>query len=511
MITISISSFVSTSGLLFAPIGYGSFSIRTSKHGDSAVQIKAIVGTVLSQTLLSSNDMRNIRVFSNGVPLWRGVITDVSANGDIVEITALGYWAFLKTQQLTGLWSHTIASDWFEIPPSITSHSNKRYEIDNDSRLYIALRKDEVYNNINVGNWGWEVPHGGINNIDTFSFTYAVELPTGYRADVISVDHGFTGASTEWFVDGDGTLQTGSENITAISNNALAFRVYRNSATDTPFTDDTESSYAYIDALRIKSISNATVDTEDVISDVYAEAVADNPNLFNAGIFSVDGGNDFQDVLYEDASVADIIASIEDAGDSSSNRLLFNLDRYNNASLQIEEGSGTVWFANVSSLSATRSLDGYTNNTYAKYQNTSGRTRRTSASSATYDIVPGVVIADFLEFRTTSESESEAVRDAYLDAAPLRAIKTGIVISSIRPENSDIIGMEFVRGGDRLIINNLPYNFQKPDRSLYYFDILDATYDAVNDTLKLSLVSGGIDQRDAIVEALTGDFDFVQI
>lgn len=512
MITVSISSFVTGVGLAFAPARYEKFEVRTSRHGDSSLNIVAVENESIALSLLGTKDNRKIVVCSDGVPIWFGVVADVLVDGKVVDITAFGRWSFLKSTLVSEIWSHTIPQEWAVLAPIHTSYSNERYSVDNDGRLYIGLKKNEEYHDTVRGNWYFEKPYGSSGFIETFSFSYDVTLPSGYTAEVRSAFHDNSSQVVEWQVNGNGSQQTGSANLTSLTNGSrLIFLIYKTGTTPTAYTSDTDEFYAYIDALRIKGTSSATVDSSEIVESVYSAAVSQNPLVFRQGIYVPSAGHDFQDVLYTDTPAANIISSIEDAGSTSSERLAFNIDRYGNASLLPDSESGRVWYADIQGLSVATSLDGYSNYVYTRYKDSNDLVRRTAYASTGNDLSPGIVIADFLDYRTTSDSEAQAVRDAYLDAVPLRAVKAKIAIINMRPAHSDVIGLEFVRGGDKLIINALPYTFQSPDRTVYYFDIIDTTYDAVNDTLQLSIGLGGDDQKDAIIEALTGEFDYIEL
>lgn len=513
MIGFSISSPVTGQGRSFFPSRYGKCEMRTGKHGDSSLEISATVGEYEAQRILAARDERSIVVASDGVPLFRGVISDVSASGDVVELVAFGAWSFMLRTPLSGFWSHTLAQEWEELPETTPNHNNKLYSMDNDNRLYIGLSNGEVYHDTLRAAWSWERPYAGISPIETFSFTYDVNLPSGYVAEVRTVFHNATSSPViEWQVAGNGAQQTGSANLTAMTNDSrLIFTVYKTGSTPTAYSGETDEFYAYIDSLRIKSTTSSQVDSSEIVAGVWSYMQSLNPNVFTQGISAEECGLDLMDVLYEDATASSIIEALEDAGNSASQPMLFHIDRYGNAVFSVRETAGQVWYADVAGVTATSSLDGYSNYIYTRYENENQWVRRTSYGAASNDLAPGYAVAEFLDFRTTSDAEASAVRDAYLNLSPLVAVKASIVLSRLRPEQGDAIGYEFIRGGDRLVINNATFAFQRPDHKLFYFDVLDTSYDAVANQVKLTLGSGNFDQRDAVVQALIGEFDMVEL
>lgn len=510
MITVGISSIDGTYSAGFSPVKYEKFTIRTSKHGDSSLDIKAVVGSTQARVIAETRNARFVRVFSDGVPLWKGILTDATADSEVVEFSALGMWSILKQQPISGFWSHTLASEWFEPENSDTTFSNSRYSVSNDGRLFIGLKANEDYADPPRAAWIWEAPHEGLNNIEEFSFTYDVTLPTGYRAIVISADYDNGSLATEWSIDGDGTQKTGSGNITGMSVKRLIFDVHRHS-TATTYTDETDEFYAYLDSLRVKGTDSATLDIPEIVGDVYAQGASENSSIVDAGFYAPALSLDIQDAYYEDAPISSVIQLAEEYGDGNGDPLLFNLDRHGFATMKKQSEAGDIWYAIVTGVAAKSSLDGYANNLYVKYPNENDFTRRTASASAKNDLAPGITFTDFIEFKTTSESEAEAARDAVLEANAISATKANIRVAAMYSQYSTRSGLEFVRGGDRLIIQNYSLQSQAASSDLYYFTIVDATYDVLNDALKLTLGRGNDDQRDAIVEALVGEFEYVDV
>lgn len=512
MIGINIRSFETDQGFTFVATSYEKFEVRTNKHGDGSLQIIATVGRTDAHRLLFTRDERYVIVTSNGVPIFRGVIHDITVNGYTVDIVAFGAWGAMVSVPISGIWSHTIPQEWRELPVIHDTYYNERYSVDNDGRLYIGLKGGEEYHDAVLSGWFFERPHYSVTPIQEFSFSYDVTLPSGYIAQVRSALNDNSNQTVEWQVAGNGAQQTGSANLTSLTNpGRLIFTVSKTGTTPTTYTDETDEFYAYIDALRVKGTASLTVDSSEIVADIWSYLQTQNPNVFQQGISAAEMGLDLQDVLYEDAAIGSIVEGIEDAGDLNSEPLIFNIDRYGFANLAVRAEYGETWFADIVGLEATTTLDGYANNLYARYEDSNKLVRRTAPATAKNDLAPGFVLADFVDYRTTSESEAEAVRDAYLEYASIAAIKAKIAIANVRPGTGDRIGLEFVRGGDRLVINNAPFSFQKADHRMFYFDILDTTYDGLTNTLQVTLGSGNFDQRDAVVDALVGEFDYVQI
>jgi hypothetical protein len=141
MIGINIRSFETDQGFTFVATSYDKFEVRTNRHGDGSLQITATVGKTDASRLLYTRDERYIIVSSNGVPIFRGVIHDITVNGYVVDIVAFGAWGALVNVPISGFWSHTLSQEWAELPPVHTSFANERFSVDNDGRLSICLSR----------------------------------------------------------------------------------------------------------------------------------------------------------------------------------------------------------------------------------------------------------------------------------------------------------------------------------------------------------------------------------
>lgn len=515
MLSFAISSFLEpTKGSFFVPYQILDFKMGIGLHGSSYLDIKATSSRAQIYNLYASDGSRKIEVYSSGVPVWVGKVEDVSfGDGNTVSIAAFGQWAALDDVPITGFWSSTRYDEWVEVNSNESAtYMPNRYALDTEGRLFISLKSGEDYSNTVFGGLSWEVPHGGINDIQTFSFSYAVELPSTYRAQILSCDHDLSGATSLWTLDGNGSLQSGSASLSAISANRLIFRVFYNSGSATSFTGETETSYATLSAIRIKSTAETTVDTSLVVKEVYDYVRAQNPGVFPYPIFVESAGRDIMDVRYEDALASDIIENLGEYGNSSGQKMRMTFDPYWQPVFRNEDFLRQYWQASVIAFGVTRTIKNAPTAVVAKYQDEFQRVRRTSIIRPTESVSNyGFDKIEFIEVSTTSESEAEATALSYVNAVDRGVPQAEVVLIDPRPLNYRNPLPEFIRGGDRMVLQGVDYSLDNPANNVNEMDVVAAEYDAVGNSLTLTLGSPANSVDEFTVKALSGAFDFIEV
>lgn len=515
MLSFAISSFSNaTKQSFFVPYQILDFKIGTGTHGSSYLDIKAISSRAQIYNLYANNGDRKIEVYSSGTPVWVGKIEDVSfGDGNTVSIAAFGQWAALDDIPITGFWSSTKYEEWAEVNSNeAATYMPNRYAIDTEGRLFVALKSGEEYSNTVFGGLSWEVPHGGISDVQTFSFSYAVNLPATYRAQVLSCDHDLTGATSLWTLDGNGSLQSGSAALSSISANRLIFRVFYNSGSPNTYTGETEVSYATLSAIRIKSTTESTVDTSLVVREIYDYVRSQNPAVFPNPIFVESAGRDVMDVRYEDAPASDIIDNLGEYGNADGQKMRLVFDPNWQAVFRDEDTLRGLWQATVVSFGVTRTIKNAPTAVRVKYQDEFQRVRRTGLiySTETQNDY-GFEKVEFVEMSTTSQSEAEEGGLTYINATDRDVPQAEITLLDPRPVYQLKQAPEYIRGGDRILLQGIDYSLDNPANNVNEMDVLSAEYDAVANVLTLSLGTPANSVDEFAVRALSGTFDFVEV
>lgn len=387
---------------------------------------------------------------------WRGRLEDVALREYEVEFTALGKWRDLMDAPYTALWSTESYGEWNETTEDDRGNrSPERYQIDNNNRLYIAPRKNENLDGTVAGAITFETPDKGQRNIARVEFDYEITDSKGssWRADLNSYTRNWASANTEWTQSGSGS---GSATVSLSTARDRIEFVFWYNATAADYTGETGETFMKITSLRVLTIDQASVETDDVAPALLTFADGINSGRVETGADFINStGVDLTELVLEDEYPGDVLVGLAD-GDTAGTRYetgIRNLD--GRVYLRERASAGRTWLVDLDLPDLLRSLDDLANSAYAVYRDENGITRRT-ANSADDDSVSryGITRRIAVDSRTTSATKAGYDRDAALDGEPEPRALLGV--SRVLTEYQGVARMWEVKSGDTLVARNLP-------------------------------------------------------
>lgn len=427
---------------------------------------------------------------------WEGRVEDIAVVDGGIEIGALGGWRALSDTPYTALWSRTTTAGWRPVTvDDITNRSPERYEMDNNNRLYIALRKGEGYGDLaNLAELTYAAPHNGSRDIVAFSADYEVLLPTNWKMIIYRCSETFTSFNAITTVTGTGALLTGTINQTFAGQPRIVMDVRNDTGAIYSMTANTGTYYAKLTNIRIKSNTAASI-TADLIATDMADVISklNSAQLSGEAALIESSDQDLTDELYEDEWPQDILSALARRADTGGpfevgvweNRMLHFRPRYSNS---------RTWLVDAVNLTVSRTMETLRNEMYAVYRDANNRLKRTAVAST---VAAGGTIETsrpapftrrgFLNAQTTSQTQAESERDARLaDTAVITPRAKFDVLGLYDEAGAGPYPLWMARAGDLVIIRNLSPGLGTAVDRLRNFRIKRKRYDVIADVLQLT-------------------------
>lgn len=197
--------------------------------------------------------------------VWEGRIEDptISVKREEIglEIEAFGSWRAFSDVPYTAAWSASGVSRWRVVTEDDSSgRVPGKFELDQNNRLRIALKKDTDYSTDDKGSWMLLIPHNGRRQVVSVSFDYQFKMSSDFTARLVGVNDGFASEAAEWTLVGNGSVQTGSRRIVLASAKDFAIlEVLVNSGAT--YSGETGDDYLRITSLRVVTTTANAVNT----------------------------------------------------------------------------------------------------------------------------------------------------------------------------------------------------------------------------------------------------------
>lgn len=417
--------------------------------------------------------------------VWEGRLEDIAIVDGGVQFGAFGYWRALTDVPYTALWSVRSTANWRQQSEDvIATHAPKKFNFDNNNRIFISLTKDTSYSQFNTGGMVFWEPHPGIRDITTVSFDYEFNCSSDFTARLLSNAEDYVTGSIDWQLAGNGTSQTGSASVsTSAPAVILQFIVIKTTAGSTTYSGESGAAFLKISNLRIKTTSASTVLASDI-----AAALAAYTNGINSAQLSASSAliaassTDLRDELYEDELPADILDRLAalhnyQAAVWEDRRLTF----------QPKSALARTWYVDVARIvDLQRSLEPLRNSAYAIYREAGGRTLRTAvAGNAASQARYGLVRRGYVSVQTTSQTEAETHRDAFLSDRAHYAVRASVDFERLYSQSGARYPLHAIRAGDTLVMRNLPPTLSAEIDNIRSFRVAATEYDAENDTIRV--------------------------
>lgn len=418
----------------------------------------------------------------DGGIVWRGRVEDVKISDRGAEIQGFGLANFFGDTLYTALWSRTSTADWREVTDNdLANRTPERYELDNNNRLYIALRSGETYaNTVDIGELTYAIPHNSDRDIVAFSASYDLTLPKNWQLRLIRCDANFTNLNVIQTITGTGSNATGTISQTFTGQARLLVQVRNNTGGNYTATGDTGDWYVKLTNIRAKTTTAATVLASDIALALY-NAVPGTKDGHISGYLITASTVDLQDEIYEDMRPAAILDDL-----AFRSGAVWGVDSHGVFFWRPRGTVGNRYFVDALGIELERSLAGIYNQTYGIYNDANGAALRTAtAKNALSKLVYGVTREEAIQADTTSATQAEAHRDALLADSAFYVVRANIEFDAIYDATGQRVSGAGIQGHDTVTIRNLPPQLAVDLDELATFTIDTAEFDAETGKLQL--------------------------
>lgn len=424
-------------------------------------------------------------VVSDGAAIvWEGRLEDIEIVSGGVHLTALGYQRALYDAPYTALWSRSGSGDWRAVTNLDRSvAAPERYEIDNNNRLYVGLKKGESYGHSNHhGELTFALPHRGVRALNRFEADYSITLPSGWEARLLTCDEDFGNVVVEATVTATGSNQTGSWALDVSAKARLIFSVRNMTGSTATPAGDSGVNFARLTNVRLTT-GGAAVVASDIAAALAAWTNALNPLQLQADAVLVEAtATDLRDEVYEDAlpaAVLDRLALLHgyEWGVYDDRRLHFR-----------PRGGQRYWYVDVTAApELQRSIESLRNSAYVVYRSDDGRSLRTgNVGDADSQARYGLVRRGMVNVQTTSLTEAQTHRGTFLADRATLAARAEVSFDRLYDEAGALWPLWSIRAGDTVTMRNLPPTLSTDIDRIRTFRVAETEYDAASGTLSIA-------------------------
>lgn len=354
-------------------------------------------------------------VLSDGAhSVWEGRLEDIAITGHGLDVTGYGYWRAFSDTLYTALWSDTSTADWDILDEDIFANAKpKRFQQDNNNRLYGAASKGATHGPNHRLYVGYRIPHNSARDIVAFSFDYEFTAATNWYIYVNTADWSYTWADSPWGIGGNGGTQTGSQSLTFTACKALYISFWF-AGTEAEYTGESDATYFKLTNLRVKTTTSANVQGDEIAGAILDHVYAINPEMINPSKTRLNNtGLDLKDVTYLDRRPADALRDLAAAGDSAGDPLTVAV--WENQQLVLckcSQAATREWAIDAQDPILQRALAKLANSTYALY---SGGKLRTAFAKDDLSIqLTGIERQDFAQTNSADATIAAQYRDLLL-------------------------------------------------------------------------------------------------
>jgi hypothetical protein len=440
-------------------VGGGGLRFSTSRHGFAALQAPLVPLSPQESFMVYDwpGTPHCVVLDSAANLIWEGRLEDIAIVPDGVRLGAFGYWRALNDVLYTALWSKSGTAGWRQVTPQDLSGANNAYwEMDNNNRIRITAKNGESFQNGDgkTGRMTYAAPHSSLKTITTVTFTYSLTAPNStWRAALSGRNDDFSGVAVEWQLDGNGATQTGTTTVTlATPRHRLDFSI-RNLSASAQTVTATDQVGLTITGIRIKTTTAATVLASAIAASLAAYVNGVNSSQLSSSAALIGATTlDLRDEVYEDVYPADILERLAtihnyETGVWEDRRLHWR-----------PRGSdGRHWYVDVTRIiEMERSLENLRNSAYTVYRDADGRRLRTAvANDSTSQDRYSIVRRGYTSAQTTSSTEAETHRDAFLSDRKDFAMRGRIEFDRLYDATGAEHPLYMLRAGDQVTMRNL--------------------------------------------------------
>jgi hypothetical protein len=461
--------------------------IETGEHGFAAITGFLPASALEAFQIYAAERMFHLVCSDGLLTAYEGRVEDLAIQARGVGFTGLGYWRAMSDVPYTGLFADAGFANWNVLPPeSISTALPDKFSADNNNRLYLAPNNGETFDSSTAwGVFGYAAPAGSEQQMVEISFHYKMKGNSPWRIRLDRRDADWNLLSTEWTLDGAGTIQEGDVTETFAGCDRLTFSIFYNSS-NTAYTGETGDVYMRITVPKIRAVSGTI--TAKTIADALVEFVSDiNETQLSGSTAGIgDPGLALESEVFQDVFPADILTGLGALGDTQTPPRRWIAAVWEKRLLRFApEGDGSrTWYVDVVDFQLERSMDGVANEVYSSFNGSFGAAART-------DIVTdgaavrrqGVTRRTVVQVDSSSQAVAENFRDLTLAERSRPKPRARIITRGVMDSAGVAHPLYAVRAGDTLVLRNLPANTFGGIDDVRSFRLSATRYDCDRDEL----------------------------
>lgn len=437
-----------------------SANMSNSKTGYEVLNIKLSLPATLEAMVLNDARVHDvIATHQHGGVVWQGRLSGRSLSGNELELSADGGFSAYRDDFYTAIFSTSRYKDWTQAggedsAPSGQNFAPEQWQMDNNSRLYIAPLSGSTYSgNGNAGTWRFEIPDKGRNHIKHISLDYEVRLPSLSWTFYIVGETAAGLQAVELASAGIGSVVSGSYSSTSISLDLVVLYVMieYDAMLGTTITQETGHYYGKATNLAI-TYDDGTVYADDIVSDVA---------LFMSGVNSGQASGssvlikspaiNMSDEIFEDVRCDRVLKSLADEHG-------YEVGVWDGKLLHFREkgSSNNTYHIRRSIPKLQYGLKSLRNSAYCAYQDENGVTQRTdTATDAASQARYGLRRRSSVSSRSPALATAETLRDDEIESNAAVAPRADMGIGRLYSPYGQRVCVSFLRHGDVLVVENL--------------------------------------------------------
>lgn len=459
--------------------------LATGAHGFADLRGRFETNMHTAFSYYSRNDPLRVVATDGVYTAYDGRMEDVGIDEAGMTFGAFGFWRAMSDLRVSALFVDSSLGEWYGLTADeVATAVPNRYEIDKSNRLYMAPTKGEKFSSGAAHcSFGYRVPDLSLTQIRRITFSYVLDAPSPWRAELSRCDADWSVLEVVWSLTGNGSAQSAVGHVESVEPcDGLRFTLYYN-GTEAEYTGESGDVYFRVTIPVVSAFDKVSVCADDVVT-ALMDAVCDiNPTQLSADASLVQcPGLALSDARYEDMTPADIVNRLSSLGDGQATEGAWAAMVWDEQRLQFMPRGEDArhWFVDVVLFEIERSFQDVRNTAYGVYRQDGRGNRRTAIMTQG---VSDIVRMEAVDAPTTSATVAEAFRDSFLSDSGQARPRAVIRTLGLFDEGGAEYPLYRARTGDMLTLRNLPPDLGTLE-NLQTFRIGSTRYHAETDVLE---------------------------
>lgn len=387
--------------------------------------------------------------------LFEGYVAKLSPKSG--ETTARGLVYLLEKVKIYDLWSSTDYSIYSPVKEEqFASAKPDTYVMENDTRLYVAAKKDTDYSLGRVGFWNVRRKNNAARRLTTFAFRH-VSKATGSFVSVLQTrndEFSNTGAVSLWVntLAGSGVVVAHSDTNTN-ENIHFGWRPQLGI-----FLGEDGDQFLSVSGLRIGStisISGGRLYGDEIIRGTLSGVIS-SVGFINTSTALVQSPQ--IDILNADYSGVTALDVLKDVREKSSIYGAWDVGIQENRMLYFKP-KGTqnrTWYVDGSNIDFEKDIDAIKNSVVVKYKLNEQDTYTDAISEQSSIAAYGFTSQDLVEVDVTTSGLAQIAGLAYLTDNAYVKLEASLSTNKVKDRSGAYYPPSFVRQGDLIVLQNIP-------------------------------------------------------